>query len=435
VLRYYLRMGLRSLAQNPMLSGLMVLGIALGIATCMTTLTVFHLMGSDPIPWKSARLHNVQLDSWDPDNAFAPPDEPPNQLTYRDASALMRAGEADRQAAMFRVGLPVQPDNPALKPQLVIGRATGADFFAMFEPPFAHGQPWDHSQDHDHARVVVLSSAINGKLFGGADSVGHHLRISDVDYTVVGVLAPWRPRVRFYDVLSSSPFGDPEDIYLPYSTAIELQLGAAGQSSCWGNTPAGRDAYLASECVWQQFWVELDSSAHLAAYRAFLDAYVGQEKQLGRFARPLDNRLLDVNAWLENQKVVSSDVRLQVWLAFAFLGVCMVSTVGLMLAKFLRRSGEIGVRRALGASRTQIFIQHLVEAAVIGAAGGVLGLLLAWCGLLLVRGLDGELESVATLDWTMIATATVLSVAAALLTGLYPTWRACRVQPAVQVKI
>jgi hypothetical protein len=57
--------------------------------------------------------------------------------------------------------------------------------------------------------------------------------------------------------------------------------------------------------------------------------------------------------------VVPGDVRLQMWLAFGFLRVCLVNTVGLLLAKFLRRSGEIGVRRALGASRAEIFLQCL----------------------------------------------------------------------------
>ena len=62
---YYLELGLRSLRRNPVLTALMIFGIALGIAASMTSLTVFHLMGSDPIPWKSDRLHYVQLDNWD----------------------------------------------------------------------------------------------------------------------------------------------------------------------------------------------------------------------------------------------------------------------------------------------------------------------------------------------------------------------------------
>ncbi|KAB2900474.1 MAG: FtsX-like permease family protein, partial [Dokdonella sp.] len=97
--------------------------------------------------------------------------------------------------------------------------------------------------------------------------------------------------------------------------------------------------------------------------------------------------------------------------------------------------GEIGLRRALGASRREVFTQFLVESGVIGISGGVLGLALTALGLLAVRALYAEYKTVASLDWTMVATTIVLSIVAALLAGLYPTWRACRVQPAAQLKI
>ena len=77
-------------------------------------------------------------------------------------------------------------------------------------------------------------------------------------------------------------------------------------------------------------------------------------------------RLRNVMEWLDQEKVVPSDVRLQSWLAIGFLVVCLVNTVGLMLAKFLRRAGELGVRRALGASKREIFKQLLIEAGVVG---------------------------------------------------------------------
>src|SRR5439155_1677670 len=67
---YYIQLGLRSLRRNPVLTLLMVLGIGLGIAASMTTLTVMHLMGADPIPWKWDKLRYVQLDNWDPNNSF-----------------------------------------------------------------------------------------------------------------------------------------------------------------------------------------------------------------------------------------------------------------------------------------------------------------------------------------------------------------------------
>ena len=432
---YYLQLGLRSLKRNPILTALMVLGIALGIGASMTTLTVFHLMGSDPIPWKSEKLHIVQLDNWSPDEAYRDDGSLPDQVTYRDAVSLIAAGKADKQTAMFKIALPVQPSNPEVKPFRSLGRATYADFFGMFEPPFKYGQAWGNVEDNEHARVVVLDQETNEKIFGGENSVGKSVRLDGNDYKVVGVLDRWPLRFTYYD-LTTGPFRNRESWWIPFTTAIDLKQRASGNTQCWKSPDGdGWDAYLISDCVWIQFWAQLDSPAQLTEYHSFLDAYVNEQKKLGRFPRPVDNRLLDVNQWMANQKVVSNDVKVQVGLAFAFLIVCLVNTVGLLLAKFTRKAGEVGLRRALGASRNDVFRQFLVESGVVGATGGLIGLLLTWVGLIGVRALYPDLKTVATLDWSMVGVTVLLAIVAALLAGLYPTWRACRVQPATQLKI
>jgi putative ABC transport system permease protein len=207
-----------------------------------------------------------------------------------------------------------------------------------------------------------------------------------------------------------------------------------GNFSGWGEDHA--DTRMTSSTTsWLQFWVQLDTPVQVAAYRQFLVDYSAQQKALGRFQRPPTNaRLYSLMGWLAHEDLVPGDVRLQLWLALGFLLVCMVNIVALLLAKFLRRSGEISVRRALGARRRDIFVQLGTESAVIGVAGGALGLLIAQAGLWSIRQRPDDYAHLARMDVPMLLGTLVLAVAASLLAGLLPAWRACRVAPALQLK-
>src|SRR5262249_41158623 len=145
-----------------------------------------------------------------------------------------------------------------------------------------------------------------------------------------------------------------EDVFVPLSTSRDAHFAHNGSTDCWGTGGGDQEDAETSPCVWLQFWVPLDSAPKAAEDKELLVHYSQVEKSLGRFERPPNVRLPDLMAWLDINKVVPGDVRLQTWLAFGFLLVCLVNTVGLMLAKFLRRAGELGVRRALGASKREV---------------------------------------------------------------------------------
>jgi putative ABC transport system permease protein len=163
-------------------------------------------------------------------------------------------------------------------------------------------------------------------------------------------------------------------------------------------------------------------------------SYSEEQRKAGRFERPPNVRLRNVTEWLDHKEVVPHDVRLQTWIAFAFLLVCLINTVGLLLTKFLRRSAELGIRRALGASKRSIFVQLLVEAGAIGVAGGVLGLGLAWLGLWVVRHQPTSYAELARLDLPMLVATFALAIASSLLAGVIPAWQGCRLPPALQLK-
>jgi len=219
--------------------------------------------------------------------------------------------------------------------------------------------------------------------------------------------------------------------------AIASGMANAGAINCpKGVQPsAGYAGLQQSNCVWLAYMIELGDAPAVQNYRQYLDNYARAQQNIGRFDWSPNNRLRDMRAFLDYEHVVPDDTHVSLLVALGLLLVCLVNTVGLMLAKFLRRSGEIGVRRALGASRRAIHAQFLTEAAVIGVGGGVLGLLLTAGGVLVVhRVLPPRLADLARIDPALLLLTVAVAIAASVLAGAYPTFRAARVQPAWQLK-
>jgi putative ABC transport system permease protein len=434
---YYLDLALLSLKRNPVLTALMVLAIAVGIGASMTTLTVMHLLSGDPLPGRSAHIFYPQVDA---SPAGFTRHGPLDMLDYRSAMDLWSAHRADRQALIVNSQIKVRAPQAGVPPLMADMLSTTADFFPMFDVPMRYGNGWSAQDDASRARVAVISADLNDKLFSGENSVGRTLRLKDSDVRIVGVLAPWRPSPLFYDVRggrfangdTSDFYGRPEDVLTPVSTGLEINAGNFWQFTCW-HAP-DKPGYLENAgCVWVALWVQLDDAAKVAAYNAFVEHYAQEQKTLGRFSGT-QTRLLSLTQWLDFNGVVPTDVKLQAVLAFAFLAICLCNMVGLLLAKFLRRSGEIGVRRAMGASRRAVFAQCLIEAGLIGFLGGVGGWLLTLFGLWLVRGQPVAYADMAHLDGGMFALTFVLSVAVSLLAGALPAARASRIPPALQLK-
>lgn len=428
--RYYSWLAARSLRRSPALTALMVLAIGLGIGACITTLTVLRVLSGDPLPDKSERifLPMVEARGMNDYRAGEPPDE---HMTYPDAMNLLRAGRAKYQAISTGGAAVVQPTDAAIEPFMADVRFTTADFFPMFETPFAQGSGWSAQDDESRARVVVISKSLNEKVFGGdAHTVGKTLRLRGTDFRVIGVLDHWRPTPHFYDLIVGN-FSETDEIFVPLHSGLDADFGRRGTMNCWDDAA---NPVQSPNCSWMQLWIELDSPDQRAEYEAFLVNYSDEQRALGRFPRPTNVRLYSLPEWLEYKRVVPSDVRLQAWLAFGFLAVCLINTVGLMLAKFLRRAGEIGVRRAIGASRRQVFSQFLVEAGAVGVVGALLGIGFALLGLWAVRQQPGDYASLAQLDPTMLGATVALALVSSVIAGLLPAWHACGVPPALQLK-
>lgn len=444
LLGYYLRLAVKTLARNPGLTALMVGAIALGIAIAVTTLTEIHFLSGDPIWWKANRLYAVTMDDYPlslpPVSAALHLELGPPDLTYMDATRLSASGIPERSVIMFQTSGVLTGGAPRTRSVRALGRVTTADFFEMFDVPFLYGSGWSASADRAPEPVVVLSRLENEKLFRGENSVGRTVRWNDHPFRIIGVLDHWLPQPKFYD-MESGQNEPPEQVFIPWGWGRALGLSPTD----WSCFKPNLQVYTpGSECVFVQMWAELPSAAARERMQRFLDNYWSDQRRAGRFPRPRNNRLTSVGTWLSGRNFLADGERLAAMVAFAFLAVSLVNVVGLVLAKFLSGAASSGVRRALGASRRQIVLQHLVQAGVLALIGAVVGLALAelalwamavWVATInaqSVLGVPYEARSHSSL--VSFAWAAVLAIVVALTTGLYPAWRIGRLPPGRYLK-
>lgn len=440
MLLYNLRLAWMSVRRYPVLSALILLGIALGVGVSTTFITAYHVLARDPVPGKSGSLYYVRMNSWGvADDPFLK--TPPPIITWRDAQELLKSRIPVRSTATFASRLTVFPAGGA-SPLRQSVRLVTADFFPMFAVPFRYGGPWSREADARPETVAVISSALNDRLFGGANSVGRTVRVEKQELRIVGVLAPWRPRVRAYAPISD-PMAAPEPLFLPLNLAGPMEINPAEMQMDWRNPAPGEEKLpyaarlMINEVLFLELWAELPDPRSVTAYKSFVDAYVGEQKKLGRFPHPLNNRVTSLLDLMNEWNVVPPKTKALAVISLLFLVVAALNLIGLFLGKFLSRASTVGIRRALGASRWTIFAQHLVECELMGLAGGFLGVLLSLAGLAVLNRVYGDgPDGVAffQLDVPMILAAAVLSLLAGAIAGLYPAWRICAIPPARHLK-
>jgi putative ABC transport system permease protein len=360
-----------------------------------------------------------------------------HRVKLADAQALLAAHRAVRQTVVAdMVADEVADDGRHAEKQNVLV-ATTADFIPMFGVSLRHGRDWTAAEDAARAPVAVIDTDLAQKLFGTADAVGRSVRLKHTLFRVVGVIEPYAPEPHFFGLDLAAFTGDGgENLYVPYTAALDAGLEPMTADACDASDKAPSEAMDTdpAHCASLGTWVQLDTPQQVAGYRTWLQGYVAQQKALAGFGKPPVAQLTGVADWLKQNDVVSDSVRLNVWLAGSFLLLCMVNVAGLLSARFLRGSGDVGVRRALGAPRRAVFLQHVLESGLACLAGGVLALPLTLLGLWVLRQQGDDFSGLARLDPAMFGALFALALAVGVLVGVLPAWRVSRVEPGLQVK-
>lgn len=433
MLGYYFYRGLQSAKRSPALAAFMVITLACGIACFISTLAILHTSSRNPLPTKSYRLFAPLIDNVPLGRASPSSLDADDLLSYRDTKNIISGKFAERATALFDTVSVVELERRDMNPIPVSGLAASRQLFAMFDVAFKYGQPWNEIDDERGADIIVISERLAEKVFGDVNPVGLHISVFGRVFQISGVMQQWRPVPRFYH--TSTLFGGEEDYVFPISTAIQQHIESAGPMRCVGPVYPGYEGMLNSECTWINLWLEIGEKTDRKELQDALNSYVHDQQKHGRLLRKNDASLFNLTEWLVHIKAVESDKRVSVLMASGFLILCMLNTMGLLMASFSGRHVEIGVRRALGASRRAIFVQFMIESVTVGLTGGALGLGLSALALQLLSRTSATMATVAHLDLTMFCSAFAVAVISSMFAGLLPTWRATQVEPAIQLKL
>lgn len=253
--------------------------------------------------------------------------------------------------------------------------------------------------DNDHRTpTTVLGDDVAKKLFPNVDPLGKVITVNGQEFTVVGVGKP-----------IGSVMGQPQDnfIYIPIQVWMKM-YGARGDRFNMNINVQARGAE----------WMQQTQDEARALMRARRHLSPNEEDSFGIF---------------------SSDSIMQLWnnltgtMAGAMVGVVSIFLViggivimNVMLASVTERTREIGVRKSLGAKRSDILRQFLVESSVMAAMGGAIGITVAWLMAVIIENTTPVPMAVPI---TAVITALVVSTAVGLFFGVYPARRAAKLDP------
>jgi putative ABC transport system permease protein len=425
---YHLRLALHSLRQDPGLSLAMLICLALGSG--MWTSIVGHHLREFPLrPALSPALAHVELYHPSGVARFAGTRETEQharlRVSFPEYQILAGSGIPARQAGSFRAQLLVAPGITA-PAHLRHARFADADLFDLFDIPVTMGRAYSRADQTARAPVAVIGGRLAVTLFGdpahpdAAVGLGKTLVIEGHPFTVIGVVGkdqPFRPE---WDVVAVGGFQD--GLYLPLSWAEVMRVWpdrALMQTPV--DAPRGDNVWQSST-IFVSFWAELVDQRQRLAYAD----YLGQ--RLPPAAHP---RLRMSAEWAKEFPPLDSDIVFFTLVLALGLAGAGFSTARLLLAKGHARREELGIHRALGATRGDLFARQMIEAALIALPAALIGPVIAiW-----QHRLFNTIALVNDIPVGLDVTSAVIGVGAAFLVGLvaaaYPAWRMSRTPPTV----
>jgi putative ABC transport system permease protein len=397
------KLALRAIGMNKMRAFLMMLGVIIGI----TTLTVIVSVGKGASAKVMKTVENFGANAVvvfaGGGKVFGPPDEKTNTLTLEDAQAIMQEvpGIKSMDTALIRVGRTVKYEENNTNTVIYGGTTNYGDAWGWSV------ESGDYFTDEDMAsmaRVAVLGKTVVKELYGDTDPIGTNIKIENVNFKVVGVLAQ----------RGTSPMGMDMDsrIVVPYTTASHRVFNTTYLSllrlAATDPNQVGRIEEAAANILKDRHHIQPGFPE---------DFRVSGASSVSKMAKGMMGTL---NLFLGLVSLIS-------------LVVGGIVVMNIMLISVGERVKEIGLRRAVGARKNDIRNQFLIESSLITLMGGIIGVLAGLVVSVLLPVLSkGKMP--AMLSWEPFVLGFIFSVLVGILAGIHPAKKAAEMDPVIALK-
>jgi putative ABC transport system permease protein len=391
------RLALTGLFANKLRSGLTILGLTIGVASVIVLIAVGN--GSKKAVQASIEALGTNVLLVEPGFSFGGTTvsavTAPISLTVADANALQNRTQApDVQAAAPTVNATptLVYNGTSYSPSQFVG--TTPSYATAHDYTLQAGSFFNATDVSKHNRVVVLGPTVVTNLFGGADPVGDVVQINGVNFEVIGVTTP----------KGTNGVTDEDDVGFAPMTAVQDTLTGYGSIN--------------------SITVEARSQSALNAADAEVTSILEQRHQITNTTNP-GFRVINQGSLLTASSSTSSVfTTLLGEVAAISLLVGGIGVMNIMLVSVTERTREIGIRKAIGARRSDILTQFLTEAVLVSVFGGLAGVAL---------GVIGSQFVIAGVHPAVAVYSIFLAFGAAVFTGLffgtYPASRAAALRP------
>jgi putative ABC transport system permease protein len=408
--REAVRMALETLRANKLRSGLTILGIVIGVATVITISSIISGLDNNVQTWVSSLGTNVLWVFHMPVIGVRPTTEmlARKKLTFDDVDAIRHLphvvaadGGVRHANPIFQAGV-VGVKYGQKKAQGTLLQGDSVQVAEVADLPLTEGRMFTQEEDERRANVTILGYDTAKQLFGNENAVGKEVGIENNAFTVIGV----------FDKRKQAFGGgrNPEDneAVFPIGTFMKLHPEDAVTGGIWVS-------------------VKYDDPK----FRSLVEDEVREllrRRRKVRVESPDDFEIFSPDSLTRLWNQLTGGLAIfMVAVSSVGLMVGGVGVMNIMLVSVTERTKEIGVRKAIGATKRNILMQFTTEAITLCALGGVIGIVVGGIITLLIRLLLSALPATMSTMWAIIGF--TVSCMIGLVFGIYPAWKAANLDP------